>query len=70
MADKQETYSKPSVVTAKDGDVQVDGPDGVDVSLTPEAAAETSERLLNGAMKAEGQRRMKDFPHQADDGSK
>lgn len=65
MPNKHETYSDPSIVTAKDGDVQVDGPDGVDVSLTPGAAVETSERLLDGAMKAEGQRRMKNYPHKA-----
>ena len=34
----------------------VDGPDGVAVALTPEAASETSERLLFGAAKAQGQK--------------
>ena len=33
----------------------VDGPDGVCVSLTPEAAAETSDRLLSSAAEARGQ---------------
>jgi len=33
----------------------VDGPDGVAVSLTPDAAAETSDRLLNAAVEAQGQ---------------
>ncbi|RYG87206.1 MAG: hypothetical protein EON59_08100 [Alphaproteobacteria bacterium] len=43
-------------VTADQGDVEVDGPDGIDVWLTPEAAAETSDRLLAGATQAMGQR--------------
>ena len=45
----------PSEVTAEDGQVIVDGPDGVAVAMTPEAAAETSHRLLLGAAKARGQ---------------
>lgn len=58
-------YEQPSKVTAKDGEVLVEGPDGVDVGLTPEAAEETSQRLLDGSMKARGQRHMKDYPHRA-----
>jgi len=50
------TYNEASNVTAEDGEVHVDGPDGVAVSLTPEAAAETSDRLLAGAAKGAGQR--------------
>ena len=49
-------YEDPSDVEAKEGVVSVDGPDHVDVKLTPEAAAETSHRLLKGAMKAQGQK--------------
>jgi hypothetical protein len=52
--DKQ-IHDEPSEVTAEQGEVMVDGPDGVAVSLTPDAAAETSERLLFGAAKARGQ---------------
>lgn len=48
-------YDTPSDVTADTGEVQVDGPDGVAVSLTPDAAAETSHRLLEGAAEAQGQ---------------
>jgi len=51
-------------VKAVDGAVKVDGPDAVHIALTPEAAEETSERLLGQAFKARGQRRMKRFPHQ------
>lgn len=49
-------YDKPSDISAEDGTVMVDGPDGVAVSLTPEAAEETSSRLLDGATEASGQR--------------
>ena len=55
MAQKQ-VYSKASDVSAEEGIVNVDGPDGVDVGLTPEAARETSDRLLEGAATAVGQR--------------
>ncbi len=48
-------YENASNVTAEEGVVMVDGPDGVAVSLTPEAAAETSDRLLVGAAEARGQ---------------
>ena len=50
------TYDEPSKVDAKDGVVTVDGPDGVDVNLTPEAAAETSDRLLEKSAEARGQK--------------
>ena len=54
MADKQ-VHDQPSEVTAQDGAVAVKGPGTVDVTFTPDAAEETSERMLNGAMKARGQ---------------
>ena len=49
-------HDTPSDVEAEKGEVMIDGPDGVSVSLTPEAAAETSDRLLKGASQAQGQR--------------
>ena len=58
-------YHQPSVVTANEGDVRVKGPDHVDVVLSPDAAEETSNRLLEGSMKARGQRHLKDYPHRA-----
>jgi hypothetical protein len=55
MADKT-VYEEPSEVDANEGVVSVKGPDAVDVKLSPEAAVETSDRLLRGSMKAQGQR--------------
>ena len=58
-------YHQPSAVTAEEGDVLVKGPDDVDVGMTPEAAEETSNRLLEGSMKARGQRHLQHYPHKA-----
>jgi hypothetical protein len=57
MTEEPEIYDEPNKVAAKDGVVKVDGPDSVDVSLTPDAALETSDRLLAGAATAQGQKR-------------
>lgn len=54
-----ETYDEPSDVSAKDGGVKLDGPDAVDVTMTPEAAEETAERMVDQAVMARGQRIMK-----------
>ena len=48
-------HDEPSTVTAAEGEVLVDGPNGHAYSFTPEAAAETSDRLLEGAAEARGQ---------------
>lgn len=64
MDDKPTIYPEPSDVTAVDGTVQVDGPDNVDVSMTPEAAEETSDRLAEESVRARGQRRLGGIPHQ------
>ena len=61
--DKDIIYSEPSRVTAEDGAVAVDGPDDVDVAMTPEAAEETSERLVSEAVRARGQRRLNRLTH-------
>ena len=58
-------YHQPSSVTAEEGDVLVRGPDDIDVGMSPEAAEETSNRLLEGSMKARGQRRLQNYPHRA-----
>ena len=59
-----EIYDSPSEVTPQDGVVRVKGPDAVDVKLTPEAAEETSDRLIDGAVIARGQRRLGRNSHQ------
>ncbi len=55
----QKAYEEASRVEAVDGEVIIDGPDGLAVSLTQEAAIETSQRLLDAGLKAAGQRREK-----------
>src|SRR5690606_18644519 len=51
----RQVHDTPSQVSADEGTVKVDGPGDVDILLTPEAAAETSHRLLFGAAEARGQ---------------
>jgi hypothetical protein len=46
---------EPSQVVAEDGQVIVDGPDGVAVTLTPDAAEETARRLLEAVDQARRQ---------------
>lgn len=64
MANKAQIHNEPSDVKAVDGNVEVEGPDAVEVALTPEAAEETSDRLLRQSFKARGQKRLKGEPHQ------
>lgn len=56
---RKKTYDKPSTVTASDGQVLMDGPDGVDVALTPDAAFETADRLTDSAIAASGEERLR-----------
>lgn len=49
-------FDEPSEVEAEDAEVIVDGPDGVAITMTPKAALETSDRLLNAGLKAQGQK--------------
>lgn len=62
MTDKI-VHHQPSSVTADDGVVEMEGPDAVDVHLTPEAAEETADRLTAEAMRARGQRRLRGLAH-------
>ena len=53
--DHDKTHGEPGKVAAEGGDVSVDGPDGVAVTLTPDAAVETSYRLLESGLEGQGQ---------------
>jgi hypothetical protein len=53
-------YDEASSVDAEDGAVILSGPGEVTVSLTPDAAEETADRLNENAMKARGQRYFKE----------
>jgi len=55
-----EIHDEPSNVAAEDGVVLADGPDGVAVSLTPDAALETSQRLFDKGAVALGQKRLRE----------
>ena len=45
-------YDNPSDVDNDAGEILVSGPDGIAVSLTPRAAAETGRRLIDNAADA------------------
>lgn len=62
---RDKLYDEATEVTAQEGEVILDGPDAVDVRVTPEAAEQTADNLLEGAVKARGQRRLRKLPHQA-----
>ena len=47
--------SEPGTASAEQGQVTLDGPDGVAVAMTPYAARETGRRLIAAADIAEGQ---------------
>jgi hypothetical protein len=49
-----EIYEEPSDVSAKDGGVRLSGPDAVDITMRPEAAEETAERMIDQAVIARG----------------
>jgi hypothetical protein len=49
-------HAHPSEIAAEEGDVIVEGPDGVAVTLTPDAAEETGRRMLRAAEEARRQR--------------
>ncbi|MDO6415944.1 hypothetical protein Q4F19_16260 [Sphingomonas sp. BIUV-7] len=49
------SHDTPSDVDAEAGQVLVEGPDGIMISFTPEAAVETGHRLQGSASKAPDQ---------------
>jgi len=51
-----ETEEDPGVANAEQGQVVLDGPDGVAVTMTPDAATETGQSLIAAAEAARRQR--------------
>jgi hypothetical protein len=49
------THSEPSEVNAEQGQVIVEGPNAVAVTLTPDAAEETGRRMIEAASQARRQ---------------
>lgn len=49
-------YDEATKVSVEDGEIVLDGPDGVGLSMTPEAAEETGRRLMEAASRARGER--------------
>lgn len=50
-----ETEEDGGVASAEEGQVMLDGPDGVAVTMTPDAATETANSLIAAAERARGQ---------------
>jgi len=63
MTDDDKVYDEATEVSAEDGKVVLNGPDAVDVQVTPEAAEQTADNLIEGAVKARGQRRLRHLTH-------
>lgn len=57
-----DAHGDPSDVMAEEGEVIVEGPNGVAVTLTPEAAEETARRMARAASEARRQQGKKDGP--------
>ena len=50
-----QTQGFPGAASAESGLVMLDGPDGVAVAMSPDAAEETGKRLIAAAAEARGQ---------------
>ncbi|MGH6617274.1 hypothetical protein [Sphingomonas sp.] len=50
-------HNIPTEATAEQGEVMLDGPDGLAVSLTPDAARRSAERIARAAQEAGDQSR-------------
>lgn len=48
-------YEEGGKAFAEEGQVMLDGPDGVAVSMTPDAAEDTAKELLRAALEARNQ---------------
>jgi hypothetical protein len=49
QTDQRQPYDYPGEVSVEEGVILVDGPDGVAISLTPQAAKTFGERLIAAA---------------------
>lgn len=61
--------AKPGRATVEDGFVLLDGPDGVAVTMTADAAAQTAESLRQAALQAQEQRPSTSGPEEAEAGA-
>ena len=48
-------HAQPSDVAAEEGEVLIEGPNGLALAMTPEAAEETARRMLQAALEARRQ---------------
>lgn len=56
MADRgREPHEEPGTASAEVGMVMLDGPDGVAIAMTPDAAEATGRSLIAAAQQARGQ---------------
>lgn len=55
MTTSTEPQNEPGAASAEAGIVMLDGPGGVAVTMTPDAAEETGKRLIAAASAARGQ---------------
>lgn len=46
-------YGEPGIASVEDGQVVLDGPDGIAITLTPHAARKTGESLIAAAQLAD-----------------
>ena len=65
--EQTQAHKAPFDANAEEGDVVIDCPGGLAYSMTPEAAAATSDRLADAADAAQGQR--KDTAEEAEAGA-
>jgi hypothetical protein len=49
-------HAQPSQVVAENGQVLIEGPDWIAISMTPDAAEETARRMLSAASQAREQK--------------
>lgn len=56
----RQPYDEPTQATAERGEVMLDGPDGIAVSMTPGAARTSADRLRTAADQAQDQQESAD----------